>query len=646
MLPQLPVKVTGSSRATGRSDPPRRAAVAFFILCGLLGIFVLTWHSGAATAGPRPRVPFSGSNVGTILPSLHEEKPSLHSPSEREATDPPPPSTSLKPPPRSRVVVPPGFSATLPTADDPRVAHMAAMLGIPSWPPSELAWDPAAHDGREAPLYLQEDMLILPPAVLPSASPHRDGTTVANSIWGRPLTLANRTAVLAKFRSRSGGATAVASEDAQARGTSADAAHAAKNAARLDYAESCAIGQSYGRLFQGTSRHRSANDAAEAARLRIHYGVLSTPKFFINRLLPLLATSLANATTVDIFIRKSLVSHHYVRYLLGKVKETHAHAAGIRVVELYGPRPHPSENGVVYFQNAWMNLEMLRFWKAEALADAGETVAPADIVGIVSTVATLFAADNDGADARKKNEKDTKLLSPHSDTQWYTMGDDDSYILTRAQRAMIVDATRADTAAVNAYASSSAAASSPAAASADCSAAAPLPAHRKQLMLGIPHTMVGTRRSPRGTVVPLAFPHGGPSFLISRGALDATSLTAMQRCEERYQINGGDQVVAYCLADEGALLRATPHLLYSPGRLMHGRNFRDVPFPASFHEHRNATMFARTAALEAMRAERGELVSVDDVIENYSEEGEPPLGGALEAFLRPRLERCLMLARV
>ena len=104
-------------------------------------------------------------------------------------------------------------------------------------------------------------------------------------------------------------------------------------------------------------------------RIVIRFGVLTIARFIETRLLPMLNTTLLDAPFVDVFLLKTPVSHAAAAYVRARVREFHPNWRGIRVIELYGPLPSHRARSTSY-NNAWQNLEILRFWRLEAEAAA------------------------------------------------------------------------------------------------------------------------------------------------------------------------------------------------------------------------------------------------------------------------------------
>ena len=525
------------------------------------------------------------------------------------------------------LAIPTTLSLPTPKPEGPRgnasYAYVGDLLGLP-WPLPELQWVPAEH-GRPPPLYQPEDHAM----DAPGAS---DGVVYTAAEGFAPVAAVDSEAVLQEFlteKERAGYFSATAAADRTNNTTALPLRPTTRHAAEAAIRECRSRASHWKANLWGpqSGSIRSSADVAAAAAVRQRYGIITTPKFMHARILPLLATSLANATTVDIFIRKSLVSHHYVRYLLGKIKETHQHSAGIRVVELYGP-PNSvlAKRSGNHFQNAWINLEVLRFWRAEHEAEedgraevAAGKVAESDLpawlraertkrsraFGIASTIANL--ANYDGGNMRGQSSGGVAVnaiavtndgpMSLHS-VDWYSVMDDDGYAFLESIRTVLATFQRAG---------------------GDDWATKPV-------LMG---------HSVRGILVhPIA--HGGPGFHFNKAALERLSMRVLDSCGEKYgRFDAGDGVSGYCLSSVGAPLVEMPHVhCYLPDRAI-GEFWwdRKSPFPAAFHQARGPQTFERFAAVERLRAAAGHLPTWDDVLVNMIPNGVD--------FLRDRLEQCL-----
>ena len=508
-------------------------------------------------------------------------------------------TTTTRPPPPTKRTTTTLVPTTCPGID-PKFAYVGALLGLP-WPLPELRWEPAEHGGRPAPHYHMEDYTMDEPTHEglnpPDYTPENGFTPTAILVdsAAEVSAFADKKEAEGYFQNTSEGGGA-------GRGGLPTKSHLIGHVTRC---------RASGQKDKGESWSRSDEEVEGARNLKQRYGILTTPKFMHQRLLSMLRTTLANVTTVDLFFRKSLVSHHYVRYLLGKVRETHAHAAGIRVVELYGPDAEALKTNGYNHRNAWTNMEVIRFWRAEheaeeagkaALADGKVTEAdlPAWLhaertkrsraVGIASTIADL---DKDG----KMGEKGSGGggSPPRSDTpvgkqwpylhalDWYSIMDDDGYAFLQSMRTTLFAFGR--------------------------ERGMERPAH-----VGHPMSSYFGAR---------AIVHGGPGLHFNVAALKQLTFPYVESCEKRFRSDAGDVVSGLCMS----FLNIPVSRLRQVTWMDPVRAIRDMWFdysgayPAAFHEVRNTRTAARLATIERLRAERGEIPSWDDVLVNIMPHG-------------------------
>lgn len=245
------------------------------------------------------------------------------------------PSTTTTPQPTSQPTAPTPLSPF----EDPANAHMVSLVG--QWPPPLAAdgggyeygeWVRSAHGGRPRPVLVDGDHAMDAPALaewVPQTEPLRrieDNATL--------FTMAQRK----------------------------------KNEAGTE----CVIRNAKRRNDFSEAQQRPSAADRHAFRYFTHfYGVLATPRFVHSRLFPLLNTSLLRAARVDIFIRKTALSAKYAEYITSYVRKHYPRPWAVRVVELYGPL-NDAVAKPTNVRNAWMNIEILRFWRAEMAAEFGD----------------------------------------------------------------------------------------------------------------------------------------------------------------------------------------------------------------------------------------------------------------------------------
>ena len=139
----------------------------------------------------------------------------------------------------------------------------------------------------------------------------------------------------------------------------------------------------------------------------VRFGILASALLVDTRLLPMLNTSLRDATMVDVFIKKTTVSHAVSAYIRRSVRTFHPHWRGIRVFELYTPDEKFVQTKMEH-HNAWMNLEIIRIWRSEAERDE--------------------VAVHHRNDVRRP--------------QWYGILDDDTYVFVDSLKAALSDIRR------------------------------------------------------------------------------------------------------------------------------------------------------------------------------------------------------------
>lgn len=134
--------------------------------------------------------------------------------------------------------------------------------------------------------------------------------------------------------------------------------------------------------------------------ISIRYGILAVPLLVYSRVLPLLNTSMRHADGVDVFLRKTNISYAVADIVRAEVARFHPNPHTVRIIELDGP-----DNNLILkpqsIRNAWMDLEVIRYWGSEHTA-------------------------------RNNN-------LPPSANIWYCILDDDGYALIANAKAMIAE---------------------------------------------------------------------------------------------------------------------------------------------------------------------------------------------------------------
>ena len=165
---------------------------------------------------------------------------------------------------------------------------------------------------------------------------------------------------------------------------------------------------------------RDLSPYQHAGRLKIRYGVLTAPMMVYSRLLPLLNTSLLHVDAVDVFIRRTPFSYAVAALITAEVRRWHPKPSAVRVVELDGPTNAQLADRRQRQENAWMNMEVARFWAEEAAAKLR-------------------------GDSRAQQQSGLSLpippLSPAANLEWYGIVDDDAYVFTSNVRMALAKET-------------------------------------------------------------------------------------------------------------------------------------------------------------------------------------------------------------
>ena len=165
---------------------------------------------------------------------------------------------------------------------------------------------------------------------------------------------------------------------------------------------------------------RDLSPYQHAGRLTVRYGVLTAPMMVYSRLLPLLNTSLLHVDAVDVFIRRTPFSYAVAALITAEVRRWHPKPSAVRVVELDGPTNAQLADRRQRQENAWMNMEVARFWAGEAAAKL-----------------------RGDSDAHQQSGLSLPIppLSPAANLEWYGIVDDDAYVFTSNVRMALAKET-------------------------------------------------------------------------------------------------------------------------------------------------------------------------------------------------------------
>ena len=349
------------------------------------------------------------------------------------------------------------------------------------------------------------------------------------------------------------------------------------------------------------------------AGLTIRFGVLGLARFVDSRLLPMLNTSLRDARFIDVFIRKTPVSHAVADYIRAQARAFHPHWRGLRVIELFGLRPKDTKKRYASERNnAWQNLEILRFWRLEAEAR--------EEVGVV--------ADGSGRDAVRFD--------------WNYIMDDDGFVFVDNAKAMLwyldrEDRRRSAEAAAERIAAAAAAAhkavtaakgrnTTSSASSAPRSVppiiAPPVPtphtpednATYTPMLTGHLHVLMSKNEN-------LTFPNGGPGYAFNHAALMLLNMSHIGNCLDRYNFWSGDAIAGGCLTSAGATLIGS----FGTYNGQFERCFTTVqcqnrgPFPVAFHKmYGGARTLHIARELYEQRRSRGQLLRWLDLVKAFN----------------------------
>lgn len=296
------------------------------------------------------------------------------------------------------------------------------------------------------------------------------------------------------------------------------------------------------------------------------YCVLATPKLVYTRLLPLLTTSLADAPLVYVFFRKTNISYTAVAAVergLQSAEGQGYRSNRVRVVELDGPNGK-FINVAAFIRNSWMDMEIVAFLGREYLGPMPPT--PLDVVP---------------ADTMSK---------------WFTVIDDDSYVLTPATTAALHSATQLVL---------------------KNQSLPPAPNTMVPIMVGklLIHQKKGIRKiqtgrhvvtKPRSSAPPDRFAAGGGGISFNIGALAAMySTRTYYACIAKYKQGGGDIRLSKCLVNEGGahFVENSCFSWDTPMRALGEQRLDKIaPFPCSFHRMRNTHWYYMLGAVERARA--------------------------------------------
>ena len=420
----------------------------------------------------------------------------------------------------------------------------------------------------------------------------------------------------------------------------------------------------------------------EYRRIRIRFGVLATPKFVETRLFPMLNTSLLDAENIDIFIRKTPVSHAVAKYIKEGIATFHPFAKSIRVVELYGPQNDKFSRSPT--RNGWMNLNILRFWHSEAMQEAAGTVhlegegeaeegekEEGRRGGLDSNSDTNGQKDigKDGVEEeedkkKKKSEEAERRRLRRLRPQWYSMIDDDGYVFVESAKAFLLDVERGDTKhsgqhkkawffsmlearanarrnEVIAFREASAVAADSTSDSVKGKGAALLypphltPEHRAATE-GTEHTY-GHHTGPILAGVSFfyqvgnatgRFVNGGPGLYFNRAALEVTG-PSIDQCEGKFTIDGaGDMALSRCMTEAGVVIHGRRSICNEPFEVCLGwRHHEQSSFPVGAHRivANGPKGLHKARAIYEARRERGELVHWNDILRHFPKEAERPI---------------------
>ena len=313
-------------------------------------------------------------------------------------------------------------------------------------------------------------------------------------------------------------------------------------------------------------------------KLHLTVCILATPMLVYDRLLPLITTSLVNAQTVYVFFRKTNVSHAAVAAVEGGLRA--AQAQGVRfdhvhVVELDGPNA-ANIHTRFFVRNSWMDMEVVSFLGRE-------------LFGPLTPVVPQIPTDMRG--------------------RWFTIIDDDSYLLMPAVRVALYSATQ--TLLTNK--------------SMPTSPHTTLPLVVGKLMSeqrkGIRKLQIGARRVtvPRSRRPPEQFAAGGAGISFNIAALGAIyTKSVFHPCIAKYMHGGGDVRISRCLFVEGRASFVTSDCFSwdTPMRALGEQQLnRTSPYPCSFHRMRKSAWYFRLGAVE--RARHPQLVTWGDLQLNF-----------------------------
>ena len=336
--------------------------------------------------------------------------------------------------------------------------------------------------------------------------------------------------------------------------------------------------------------------------ITMRFGVLGLARFVDTRLLPMLNSSLRDARFIDVFIRKTPVSHAVADYIRAQARAFHPYWRGIRVIELFGLRPADKKKRYASERNnAWQNLEILRYWRLEAEAR--------EEVGV--------AADGSGREAVRFD--------------WNYIIDDDGYVFIDNARAMLWYLDREDrrrtAAAAEAKTKDAAEAWNKAIAAALAnSTAAPLTLPTVTPPPVPYYSQENATYTPMltGQVFGLSgvnFANGGPGYAFNHAALLRLNTSHIVGCLDKYNFWAGDAVAGGCLTSAGVKLIGS----YGTYNDRLERCFTEFqcqqwgPFPVAFHKlYGGARAMHIAREVYEQRRARGQLLRWLDLVKAFN----------------------------